>query len=139
MISSNSNDPSADLLIERNSEKQAVSEASLSTVQQEAAEELLEQLSQDGLYNLVGPPESGKTFLAWYLTITNDDWTYFAWLPVKSAIQASVVVVDNTTASRTASRRAREVKAFTEGDSVVVLSETAIPEATGYVHLPDRK
>jgi len=135
MISSDSTEPSANLLVERNGEKKAVSEINLSAAQHKAAQSLREQLTDGGLYNLVGPAGSGKTFLAWYLTSTHDDWSYFAWLPVKSTVNGAVVVIDNVAATRAASRRAREVRAFTNADSILILSETAVPEATEYIHL----
>lgn len=135
MTSSDLDEPSAQLLIARNAAKEAVSDENLTPPQHQAVQELLDAMAQDGLYNLVGPSGSGKTFLAWHLTAKHDDWSYYAWLPVIEDVDASVAIVDNAPATRTASRRAREIRTFTDADTVIVLSKNAIPEATAYVHL----
>lgn len=135
MTSNNYNTPSAMLLTRRNAEKEAVADGELSRMQKKTAEELVDLLDDEGLYNLVDDSGSGKTFLAWYLAAENPEWEYYAWLPVTSTVEASTVIVDNASPTRAASRRAREIRTFTPADTVLVLSETPIPEVTERVYL----
>lgn len=135
MTLNNGTAPSAQVLVQRNELKNQVKDENLWPSQRQAADELVSLVKQGGLYNLTGSSDSGKTFLAWHLTRTRDSWRYFPWLPVEEKVEAETVIVDNAPPTRSASRRAREIRAFTPVSSVVVVSEEPIPESTNRVVL----
>jgi ABC-type glutathione transport system ATPase component len=131
-----SSGPSASQLTERNKEKRFVAEDNLTQTQKEAAEDLTSCIETGGICNLVGEVGIGKTFLAWCLVDSNDEWEYSPWLPVDKKVESNCVFVDNVASTKTASRRARELKTFNEEvDSVVVISEKRVPEVNNVVGL----
>ena len=68
--------------------------------------------------------------------IHEDGWGYAPWLPVKNA-SAQVLFVDNVPATRTASRRAREIIGFDTPETVISVSRKPVPETKASVEIPD--
>jgi hypothetical protein len=91
--------------------------------------------SLGGIVNLYGEQDSGKTFLAWYMVQTLDDWGYHPWLPTPEAVTNANVIVDNVAAKRVASRRVREIKTFDNAATVVPITRSPLPEASISVSL----
>lgn len=135
MNSTNAGSPSASLLADQNQQKTLASRKTLTSPQKNAADQLTSLAADHGVYNLVGKSGAGKTVLAWCLVQEHEDWKYYPWLPVTDIVNATTVIIDNVAPTKVASRRAREVKTFTDVTSVIVLSQRVIPEATDQIHL----
>jgi adenylate kinase len=127
-LNNNKSEPTAPVLKERNSRIRTVRNSEFTSEQSEAVEWIKSSVTE-GIYNLVGDEESGKTFIAQKLTMNHDSREYFAWLPVTEKMDADLVFIDNVAPTRIASRRAREVKTFNDVKSVVALSDDPVPEA----------
>lgn len=127
--------PSASLLQESNAAKNHVIEQALRAEQERAVKELDQSTNEGGIVNLRGEAKSGKTFLAWYIARSRDDWRYHPWLPTPTPVTTRNVIVDNVAATRVASRRLREIKTFDGATTVVGVSRQPLPEASVMVSL----
>lgn len=131
--------PVAELLQKCNKTKRRLQDDLLTEDQTTARSKLLEFANQNGShYNLYGARGVGKTTLVKYMMIHQNGWGYAPWLPVKDAT-TQVFLIDNVPATRTASRRTREIIAFDTPETVISVSRKPVPEARARVELPDNR
>ncbi|WP_251331425.1 AAA family ATPase [Haloplanus pelagicus] len=137
MTSNSMSSPVAELLQKSNEAKRRLQDDLLTDDQIAVRSKLLEFADQDGgHYNLYGARGVGKTTLAKYMMVHQNGWGYAPWLPVKNA-STRVLFVDNVPATRTASRRAREIIGFDTPDTVISVSRKPVPETKARVTLSD--
>lgn len=118
--------PNAPALRRINRLKQAASEEHLTSEQQRALKEILQQRKRRESYiNLHGPSDAGKTFLAWVLS-NKDGWGYYQSFP--DEVHETVVIFDHGNSDRDSTRDLRRQSQLNRLATVVYITSKPATE-----------